>query len=167
MRIYLIGMPAAGKSTFGRALAQALALSFTDLDHYITELGQKSIAAIFEQEGEAYFRALERDCLHKLSAQSNIVIATGGGTPCFFDNMAYMLSQGQVVFLETDLETLAERILQQSGRPMFAGLSGEEIQQKLETLYQLRLPFYRQAHIRFNADEMPLSYLQNLLLKPD
>lgn len=167
MRIYLIGMPAAGKSTFGRALAQALSLSFTDLDHYIAELAQKSIATIFEQEGETYFRTLERDALHKLSAQNNIVIATGGGTPCFFDNIAYMLSQGQVVFLETDLETLAERILQQSGRPMFAGLSSEQIQEKLEILYKKRLPFYRQAPIRFNADEMPLSYLQNLLLKPD
>lgn len=163
MRIYLIGMPAVGKSTLGQALAQELALTFIDLDRYIEAWQQTSIATIFEQAGEARFRALEQEALHRLSAKENLVVATGGGTPCFFDNIAHMLGQGQVVFLEASLEELAERIAQQSERPMFAGLSAEEVQEKLEALYEKRLPFYQQAPIRFKASEMSLSHLQALL----
>jgi shikimate kinase len=163
MRIYLIGMPAAGKSTLGQTLAQALSMDFIDLDRYIEAQAQQSIATIFEQEGETHFRRLEQEALHQLSAQENLLIATGGGTPCFFDNITYMLGQGQVVFLEASLEALAKRIMQKPGRPMFAGLSAEEVQQKLQALYEKRLPFYQQAPIHFKAAEMPLSYLQNLL----
>ncbi len=90
MRIFLIGYMGSGKSTLGRRLAKHLNLQFVDMDHYIEERNYKTIPQIFAEEGEAEFRKKERKALEELSEFTNIIIATGGGAPCFFDNIDIM-----------------------------------------------------------------------------
>ena len=87
VRIFLIGYMGTGKTTAGREIAKVLNLTFYDLDHYIEARFQKTISQIFEQEGEDKFREIESSMLKEVGEFENVVIATGGGTPCFFDNM--------------------------------------------------------------------------------
>ena len=87
MRIYLIGLPGSGKTTLGKQVAKALNLTFIDMDEKIEQTEGKSISEIFSKEGEAYFRDIERAMLHQVAQEENCIISTGGGAPCFFDNM--------------------------------------------------------------------------------
>lgn len=145
--IFLVGMPAVGKSTLGKQIAQKYNLQFIDLDKYIENIQRKSIPEIFETSGEAFFRKLEAENLGIVAQMQNVIVATGGGTPCFYDNMSLMLQAGKVVFLDFSLELVIERISQNNlVRPMFAGLGKPEIAEKIKDLYQKRLPNYGLAH---------------------
>src|SRR5680860_1043366 len=103
MRIYLIGYMGCGKSTLGRRLSNYLGLQFVDMDHYIEERNCKTIPQIFKEEGEVEFRKKERKALEELSEFTDIVIATGGGAPCFFDNVELMNKSGHTVYLNLSL----------------------------------------------------------------
>ena len=92
-RILLTGYMGAGKTTLGRALATKLGLTFIDLDCYIEERFRKTISQIFAEKGEEGFRDIERRMLHEVAEFEDIIISTGGGTPCFFDNIDYMNSK--------------------------------------------------------------------------
>lgn len=98
IRIFLTGYMGAGKTTLGKAFARELNIPFIDLDWYIEERLHKSIRELFIERGEASFRELERTMLHEVAEFENVIISTGGGTPCFFDNMEYMNEHGQTVF---------------------------------------------------------------------
>ena len=100
IRIFLTGYMGAGKTTLGKAFARELNIPFIDLDWYIEERFHKSIRELFIERGEASFRELERTMLHEVAEFENVIISTGGGTPCFFDNMEYMNDNGQTVFLD-------------------------------------------------------------------
>ena len=98
-KIFLVGLPGSGKSTFGKSLAKALKKEFIDLDAEITTSEKKSIPEIFNKEGEEQFRIKEQQNLHLVVENSSqFLLATGGGAPCFFDNMEYMKSNGYVIF---------------------------------------------------------------------
>jgi len=98
-KIFLIGMPASAKTTLGEKLAAHLQIPFIDLDDVIVKAAGKSIKEVFEQEGEDHFRELEHDALHQsINAHPGFIMATGGGTPCFFDNMKVMKKAGTVYF---------------------------------------------------------------------
>lgn len=97
-RIFLMGYMGSGKTTLGRAFARAEGLEFIDLDWYIEERLHKSISELFAERGEEGFRNLERKMLHEAGEFEDVVIACGGGTPCFFDNMEYMNRQGTTIF---------------------------------------------------------------------
>ena len=99
-RIILIGYMGAGKTTLGHALANRLQLQFIDLDLYIEERYRKTISQIFAERGEEGFRLIEQRMLHEVAEFEDVVISTGGGTPCFFDNIDYMNRQGTTVFLD-------------------------------------------------------------------
>jgi shikimate kinase len=149
-RYFLVGMPASGKTHTAQLLAQDWHWNCADTDILIEQATGQSIPDLFRNKGEAHFRQLEqkilRDCLHL----EQTIIATGGGLPCFADNMALMLQHGCVIWLDPDLQTLHERVLQQGQqRPLFAEQSPQDIWQKIQTLYQQRKPFYEQAHFRF------------------
>ena len=107
IRIFLIGYMGAGKTTLGKAFSREEGLTFVDLDWYIEERFHKTIAQIFAERGEEGFRELERRMLHEVSEFENVVIATGGGTPCHFDNMEHMNACGETVFLEVDVDVQA------------------------------------------------------------
>lgn len=152
--LFIIGSPASGKSTFGKALARAIGRQFIDLDNYIENRFRTTISEIFANRGEEEFRLKERVMLLEAGEFENVVIACGGGTPCFFDNMEWMLAHGMVVWIETSPECLVRRAMRNSRRPMFKGLNAEETALKIKELLALRSPIYSKAHIRFSGEEL-------------
>ena len=127
-RIFLIGYMGAGKTTLGKALADLTGLSFLDLDLFIEGRYRKTIRQIFDEEGEDAFREIERRALHEVAEFEDVILSTGGGTPCFFDNMTYMNSVGTTVYLQASPEALTERIsLCKHSRPAVRHLDGEAL----------------------------------------
>jgi len=148
MRIFLTGYMGCGKSTIGRKVAALMGITFIDLDKYIEERNFKSVPNIFAQEGEMAFRVKERQALVEVSQFEDIVIGTGGGAPCFFDNMKLMNDAGITIYLAPDNETLAFRLLKsKTERPLIAGKSKEELQLFIKQALEKRSPFYEQSKI--------------------
>lgn len=159
---FLIGMPASGKSTLARKVANKLNWQAVDLDQEIEKKSQKSISQIFAKEGEPFFRKIEAEALRKIPIEPEKIVATGGGTPCFHQNLDYMLERGKVIFLNVPLSVILERILAQKlQRPMFVRKTDAEIQDFLERLYQERLPFYEKAHFRITECSEIEKIIQN------
>ena len=109
MRIFLIGYMGSGKTTLGRKLAYILQYQFIDLDDYIEKQEGRKISHIFEEDGEDYFRKLERVYLHRVIDKEDLVISTGGGTPCFFDNMNQMNEYGKTIYINIHPKALLPR----------------------------------------------------------
>jgi shikimate kinase len=148
MRIFLTGYMGSGKSTIGRKVAALLGINFIDLDKYIEERNFKSVPKIFEQEGEAAFRIKERQALQEVAQFEEVVVGTGGGAPCFYDNMNLMNESGITIYLAPDNETLAFRLLKsKTERPLIAGKSPEELQIFIQQALEKRAPFYEQSKI--------------------
>ena len=158
MRIFLTGYMGCGKSTIGRKVAALMGLHFIDLDKYIEERNFKSVPDIFAQEGEAAFREKERQALLEVAEFEDIVIGTGGGAPCFFDNMQLMNKSGVTIYLAPDIETLAFRLLKsKTERPLISGKSRDELITFIQLALQKRAPFYEQSKIviRGKSDVQP------------
>ena len=136
--IVLCGFMGCGKSTVGRLLASKTGRHFIDLDSLIEQREQRTVAQIFEQDGEDYFRKVETNCLQELYQKSNVVLATGGGTLIKEENAALIKQMGKLVFLNPPFETLAKRIENDPRRP----LSGDD---RLRERYESRLPQYKKA----------------------
>ena len=154
-RIFLIGYMGAGKTTLGRALAKELKIEFLDLDNYIEERLCKSISQIFAEKGEEGFRDIERRMLHEAGEFENVVISTGGGTPCFFDNIEYMNGQGTTVFLDVPVERLFIRLsIARKKRPLIMEKNDEELRSFITEQLAKRLPHYSKAKQRFTADRL-------------
>ncbi|HZK92558.1 MAG TPA: shikimate kinase [Prolixibacteraceae bacterium] len=148
MRIYLVGYMGCGKSTIGRKVAEILGINFVDLDKYIEERYFKSVPAIFAEEGEERFREKERISLLEVSQFENIVVGTGGGAPCFFDNMEVMNNNGITVYIAPDTDVLATRLLKsKTERPLIVGKSSEELISFINTALLKRASFYEKAKI--------------------
>jgi len=154
-RILLIGFMAAGKTTLGRALAKELGLQFIDLDHYIECRYRCTVSQLFAERGEEAFRQIERNMLHEVAEFEDVVISTGGGTPCFFDNIEYMNRQGTTVFLEASVGVLHTRLtIARTQRPLVAGKSEEELRAYINDMLSRRLPYYSRATHTFCADHL-------------
>ena len=152
-RIFLIGYMGAGKTTLGKAFARAMGLTFIDLDWYIEERFHKTIRELFTERGEDAFRDLERRMLHEAGEFEDVVISVGGGTPCFFDNVDYMNSVGETVFLDVDIRVLFRRLkIAKQQRPLLDGKSDEELMLFIQEALQKRLPFYSRAKHVFNGE---------------
>ena len=148
MKIYLIGYMGCGKSTIGRKIADTMGISFIDLDKYIEERYFKSVPVIFAEEGESRFREKERTALLEVSEFEDIVVGTGGGAPCFFDNMEVMNKKGVTVYIAPDTEVLATRLIKsRTERPLIAGKSYDELVLFINNALQKRAPFYEKAKI--------------------
>lgn len=155
IRVFLLGYMGAGKTTLGRAFARELGLSFIDLDWYIEERFHKTVRQLFDERGENAFREVERKMLHEVSAFEDVVIATGGGTPCFFDNMEFMNACGDTVFMEVDTKVLFRRLrIAKQQRPLLAEKTDEELKELIDVALEKRLPFYRKAKFIFCGDEL-------------
>jgi len=154
-RVFLIGYMGTGKTTLGKAFSRSLNIPFIDLDWYIENRYHKTVGQIFSEHGEAYFRELERTILHEVGEFEDVVISTGGGTPCFFDNMDYMKAQGQTVFLDAAPEVLLRRLKAgKHKRPKLKDKTDEELAAFIAEAMEERLPFYRQAHYNFDSSRL-------------
>ena len=154
-RIILIGFMGSGKTTLGRALAKALGLTFIDLDNYIELRHCKSINQIFAERGEEGFRNIERNLLHEVCEFEDVIISSGGGTPCFFDNIDYMNAQGTTIYLQVPNDRLLTRLkIARSRRPLLKDKNDEEIEQFIAEQMQRREPFYTKADHAFVADRL-------------
>ena len=164
MRIYLIGYMGCGKSTLGRRLAKHLNLEFVDMDHYIEMRNHKSVPQIFAEEGEVEFRKKERKALEELSEFSNIVIATGGGAPCFFDNIDLMNNTGTTIYMNIDPAILADRLIHsKTERPLIKGKSQEELTVFIDEMLTKRRPFYSQAKHEITEPDIDLEQIKKLI----
>lgn len=135
-----------GKTTIGRALAKELGCTFYDLDWYIEERYHTKISTIFAEKGEDYFRDLESRMLHEAAEFENTVLSCGGGTPCFFDNMDYMNSVGEVFYLKASVDTILQHLAMSRGdRPLLKGKTPEQLKAYVTEQLAQREPFYAQA----------------------
>lgn len=147
MRIYLIGFMGSGKTRHGKMLSGKTGMQFIDLDEMLIAQQQKSIAEIFTQHGEAYFRQLETEALHSTSAMENTIISCGGGTPCFNDNMNWILANGKCIYLTAPIEILFGRLRnRKEKRPLLKNFSDEELLRYIAQKVEERAPFYNRAH---------------------
>ncbi len=145
-RIILIGYMGAGKTTVGRQLALDLGLQFYDLDWYIEMRYHTTVARIFAEKGEQGFRELERNMLHEAAEFEDVVLSCGGGTPCFFDNMEYMNSLADTVYLKCAPEVLAQHLkMGKVERPLIKGKTDDELLQYIRESLDKREPFYSKA----------------------
>jgi shikimate kinase len=142
-----------GKSTVGQGLAKELNLQFIDLDNYIEERNFMTIPEIFASAGEDGFRKVEQHALKELSEFENVVVATGGGTPCFFDNMELIKRTGISVFLNGSPRILAERLMvSKTERPLIKGKSREELAEFIHETLNKRDYWYKQADLIIDFD---------------
>ncbi len=154
-RIFLTGYMGAGKTTLGRALAAEMGIPFIDLDHYIEKRHCKTIAQLFAEKGEEGFREIERRMLHEVGEFEDVIISTGGGTPCFFDNIEYMNSQGMTVYLDAPVERLFIRLsIARSKRPLIKEKNDEELMAFIIEQLEKRAPHYSKAQYSFKADKL-------------
>lgn len=145
----------AGKTTAGRELAKALDLEFVDLDHFIQTRYQKTVSQLFDEVGEAEFRNIEAKVLKEVGEFENVVISTGGGTPCFFDNMDYMNRTGRTIYLKASPEALAKRLNTcKEKRPLIKDKNEEELYIFILDTLKKREPFYTKAQIIFETQEL-------------
>lgn len=151
--IILVGLPGSGKSTLGRGLALKLGLGFKDLDTALVEKLGMSIPEVFSQRGEAYFREQEALCLREiLSGPEKVVLATGGGAPCFHNNMELIVRSGISIYLEVPYTELAQRLLAAgvSKRPLLEGVQEPEaLAVLLQNKFGHRVSFYKKADLHF------------------
>jgi shikimate kinase len=145
MKIFLIGFMGCGKSTLGKRLARLLSYTFVDLDTVIETRAGETISRYFEHHGEEAFRLLEKECLREDLPEDNVVVATGGGAPCYFDNMQWMNQHGITVYLMLPAKALASRLKGSADRPLIKGLTSEELLEFIQEKLRVREPFYKQA----------------------
>lgn len=154
-RIIILGYMGAGKTTLGRRLAMRLGLSFYDLDWYIESRMRKTIARIFAESGEDGFRLIERNMLHEVAEFEDVVVSCGGGTPCFFDNMEYLNTQGDTVYLKASTEVLCRHLqMGRTERPLIKGKSPEELHTYISEQLAKREAYYMKAKHIFDVNIM-------------
>jgi shikimate kinase len=163
MRIFLVGFMGSGKSTLGKKLANHLDYDFIDLDKLIEDKAGMSISDYFAQNGEDKFRELERTTLQTTAFNDDVVIATGGGAPCFFDNMDWMKRNGATVYLKMSPGALAQRLKHATDRPLIKGLTDKELVKYIEEKLEGREEFYGKAQYVVNGGDITAAKLTNNL----
>ena len=167
MKIFLIGFMGSGKTHWGKLLSSKLQLPFRDLDSLIVEREQRSVSDIFAAEGEEYFRYKEMEMLEDLvGKEENFILSCGGGTPCFFNNIEFMKKSGKVVWLNTSVEVLKERLLnERMSRPLIREVDDEELKRFIIRKLSERKMYYEQADVMVNEESITLEELIRVLLQ--
>ena len=159
--IVLCGFMGSGKSTIGNLLSKKTGMSFIDLDSYVEQKENKTVAEIFADNGEDYFRQLERDASKELSQKKSLVIATGGGTLTFQENVDAFKTSGKIVLLDVPVEVVSERLQGDTTRPL---LNRPDKEQAMRELYEKRMPLYQSAaDIVVNAANSPLQVCMEII----
>lgn len=164
MLIFLIGMMGSGKSTIGQLLSEELGLSYFDTDDIISSLEGKSIAEIFEHQGENYFRNLEKELIHNWKL-SDGVVATGGGLPCHNENIDVLNQKGKTIYLLTSVDQLAKRVFDDQTRPLLAGKTINEIKNTISDLLKSRKIYYDKSKIKVKTDPSPEDCMRRIVRK--
>ncbi|HPF92926.1 MAG TPA: shikimate kinase [Tenuifilaceae bacterium] len=165
MKVFLIGFMASGKSTIGEELASVLGYKFIDLDTYIEEKHKKSVKMIFEIYGEDHFRTIENEALKEVSQiEGNIIVASGGGTSCFYNSVDFMNEVGLTIYLRVEVgELLARLIESKKDRPLLWGKSKEELNKYIIRVLDERKKYYEQAKITVQMDKININQLASTI----
>lgn len=165
MRIYLVGLKNSGKTTTGKNLANKLNLTFVDLDELIETLDGRTVPELYSQEGDAVFRDIERKALEQTTEMEDVVVATGGGAPRYFDNMELMLKTGICIYLRLDEDTLVERLIKASAnRPVVKGKTAEEIRAYVRDIIQNHEHVYLKSQLVVDAQSLAPNDLVDSIL---
>ena len=174
--IFLVGFMGSGKSHEGKLLAQQTGLPFVDLDTWIEEKEGKSIAEIFRTSGEAYFRECESKSLREMknvfsasdvaligSNRISGIVSTGGGAPCFHDNMEWMNAEGITMWLNPSLSVLVERLRkEQAKRPLLASFNEDELSDFISTKLEERRKYYSRASLEIKGEVYIASLIEKI-----
>ncbi len=148
--LYLTGFMGVGKTVIGGLLADALGLAFFDSDRHVEVHTKLSIAELFAKEGERGFRLREEQAVRFLSEKKDSVVSLGGGALGRPESRKCILKTGLLIYLKADMETLLKR-LNPAARPLLAGLKGEALTQRVQTLYAQRMAQYELAQIEIDT----------------
>ena len=161
MKIFMIGFMGCGKTHWGKLLSEKLKVPFFDLDAMIEEREGKPIAEIFSEMGEEYFRMLEKDVLYLVTeSHQTFIMACGGGTPCFFNNIDYMKRRGTTIWIHCSTDCLYERLRKEkAARPLIQSIPDEELRSYIIKKYSDRKIFYQQASVILPDEEVTLDKL--------
>jgi shikimate kinase len=163
MRIFLIGFMGSGKTTTGRKLARKAGLSFIDMDEEIENKYNQKVGRIFLEKGEAVFRQYERDLLKEIIALDNMVVSTGGGVPCYYNNMEFMNENGITVYLRLDPPSLVKRLEEaKTDRPLIKNKNHDELIEYVANNLAEREKYYMHASYVIDARNLKISNLLEL-----
>lgn len=153
--LFLIGFMGSGKTTYGRLLAQALDMPFVDLDEALEQEHGMKVVELFEAWGEIRFRREERLMLRSVAGNAPLVVATGGGTACFFDNMDFMNEVGETLYMRTSVRELKSRLLfSKEDRPLLRGKTDAELKQYIAETLEKREVYYLKAQYILDTDNL-------------
>ena len=159
--IVLCGFMGCGKSTIGDLLSKKMGMSFVDLDTYIEKKENKTVSEIFADSGEAYFRKLEREASEELSVKRGLIIAAGGGTLTFKENVDVLKNGGKIILLDVPVEVISERLKFDDTRPLLARPDKEEA---MRELYEKRMPLYKAAaDVVVDASQSPMQVCRDII----
>lgn len=166
MKIFLIGFMGSGKTHWGRLLSEKLGIRFFDLDEQVTEQAGKPITEIFATEGEEQFRMMEKDILHIITeSHDSFVMACGGGSPCYFNNIEYMNQAGTSVWINTPLDTIFSRLIREKDkRPLIKSLSDDQLKSFISKKFADRKIYYEQADVVVDDEPLQLEQLIQKIL---
>jgi len=161
MKVFLMGFMGSGKTYWGRLLSQKLSIPFFDLDEQVSAHAGRSIPELFAEQGEEQFRLMEKDVLHIITeSHESFVMACGGGSPCFFNNIDYMNKAGATIWINTPLDVLFTRLVKEkSNRPLIKDLSDDQLRGYIYKKFADRKIYYEQADVIVDEEPVELDKL--------
>jgi len=164
MKIFLIGFMGCGKTYWGKLWSKNSGIQFFDIDDIVEEEQGKTAAKIFADDGEEHFRELETNALRNFADNNSAIIACGGGTPCYNDNVSWMNENGTCVYLKSSPENILKRLITETEkRPLIKNLKGEELLFYITEKIKERNFFYNKAKVILEVDNLPENYLPGFL----
>ncbi|MCH2022480.1 MAG: hypothetical protein MK207_08390 [Saprospiraceae bacterium] len=161
--LYLLGFMGSGKSYVGKHIAEKIGWEFCDLDAVIERKMQCTISEIFDEHGEDCFRQIEHQCLKELLLTKKTVVALGGGTPCFHDNISLIKKRGVTFFLDLSVDVLYERLIAETHkRPLIKGKSVSELKSFIELKLNERMDCYKKAHYIVSGPDNSINRILNI-----
>jgi shikimate kinase len=166
MKIFLIGFMGSGKTHWARQLSAKLGIPFYDLDSVIVEKEHNSVSDIFSQKGEEYFRYQEKETLEEIvQRKESFILSCGGGTPCYFNNIEFMKKNGKVIWLNTSVDMLKQRLLKERmSRPLIREIDDDELRRYIVRKLSERRMYYQQADVTVNEENTTLEELIQTLM---